>query len=69
VKGSGESCIEHGPDVKGAEVEAMKDRARVGMYVAAEKDKGSQERVVKRSEAVSRRSKEKVSGIRLRYVY
>jgi hypothetical protein len=28
------------------------------VYVATEKDKGSQERVVKRSEAVSRRSKE-----------
>jgi hypothetical protein len=31
----------------------------VGVYIATEKDKGSQERVVKRSEAVSRRSKEK----------
>jgi hypothetical protein len=36
----------------------MGDRARVGVYIAAE-DEGSQERVVKRSEAVLRRSKEK----------
>jgi hypothetical protein len=36
----------------------MGDRARVGVYVATEKDKGSQERVVKRSEAASRRSKD-----------
>jgi hypothetical protein len=32
--------------------------ARVGVYVATEKEKGSQEKVVKRSEVVSRRSKE-----------
>jgi hypothetical protein len=36
----------------------MGDRARVGVYIATEKDNGSQEREVKRSEAVSR-SKEK----------
>jgi hypothetical protein len=36
----------------------MGDRARVGVDVATEKNKGSQERVVKRAETVTRRSEE-----------
>jgi hypothetical protein len=36
----------------------MGDRAKVGVYVATEKDKGSQERVVERSKAATKRSKE-----------
>jgi hypothetical protein len=58
MEGNSMNCIKHGPNIKGAEVETMGDRARVGVYVTTEKDKGSQERVAKRSEAVSRRSKE-----------
>jgi hypothetical protein len=57
MEGDSMNCIKHRPNIKGAKVETMGDRARVSVYVATE-DKDSQEMVVKRSEAVSR-SKEK----------
>jgi hypothetical protein len=36
----------------------MGERARMGVYIATEKNKGSEERVVERTETVTRRSKE-----------